>query len=210
MRLLVLGATGRTGRCLVQQALELGHDVTAFVRNPQSLPIRHAHLDIVVGDIGSAADVERVVNGQDVVLLSLGVKMGVADQVCTIATATVVPAMQKYGVRRLINISGVGTGEARARLGVLARAIAGGLRVLDRHAFRDKESQDALIRNSDLDWISVCPPWLTDGPHTGVYRFGCDLRPPINAQISRADVADFMLKQLIDPTFLHKSPILYY
>ena len=59
-------------------------------------------------------DVERVVNGQDVVLMSLGVKMGVADQVCTIATATIVPAMQKYGVRRLINVAGVGTGEARA------------------------------------------------------------------------------------------------
>jgi len=210
MQLTVFGATGQTGRCLVSQALELGHDVTAFVRSEDAFPTRHPHLDVVVGDVANSMDVERVVNGQDVVLMALGVKMGVADQVCTIATATIVPAMQKYGVRRLINVAGVGTGEARARLGVLARAIAGGLRVLDRHAFRDKENQDALIRNSDLDWISVCPPWLTNGPHTGVYKFGCDLRPPINAQISRADVADFMLKQLIDPTFVHKSPILYY
>ena len=210
MQLTVFGATGQTGLCLVSQALELGHDVTAFVRNPGSLPVQHPHLDVVVGDVASSAHVERVVNGQDVVLMSLGVKMGVADQVCTIATSTIVPAMQKYGVRRLINVSGVGTGEARAQLGVLARVIAGGLRVLDRHAFRDKEMQDALIRNSDLDWISVCPPWLTNGPHTGVYRYGNDLRPPINAQISRADVADFMLKQLIDTTFVHKSPILFY
>jgi putative NADH-flavin reductase len=88
--------------------------------------------------------------------------------------------------------------------------IAGGLRLLDRHAFRDKENQDALIRNSDLDWINVCPPWLTNGPHTGVYRAGVDLRPPIHARISRADVADFMLKQLIDTTFVRKSPILFY
>ena len=210
MQLTVFGASGRTGSCLVSQALELGHDVTAFVRDAESIKIRHPHLDVVVGDVANSGDVERVINGQDVVLMALGVKMGAADQVCTVATATIVPAMQKYGVRRLINVSGVGTGEARARLGALARVIAGGLRVLDRHAFRDKENQDALIRNSDLDWISVCPPWLTNGPHTGVYRYGCDLRPPINAKISRADVADFMLKQLIDTTFVRRSPILFY
>jgi len=151
-----------------------------------------------------------VVNGQDVVMMSLGVKMGVPDQVCTIATATIVPAMQKFGVRRLLNVSGVGTGEARNRLSALGKLVANGLRALDRHAFRDKENQDALVRNSDLDWINVCPPWLTNGPHTGVYRFGIDLRPPVNAKISRADVADFMLKHVIDPTFVRKNPILFY
>lgn len=210
MRLTIFGASGLTGTCLVSQALELGHDVTAFVRAPGSVTQTHPNLDVVVGDVASTADVERVVNGQDVVLMSLGVKMGVPDQVCTIATATIVPAMQKFGVRRLLNVSGLGTGEARGQLSALGKLVANGLRVLDRHAFRDKESQDALIRNSDLDWISVCPPWLTNGPHTGVYQVGCDLRPPINAKISRADVADFMLKHLIDPTFVRKSPILYY
>ena len=210
MQLTIFGASGQTGQCLVSQALELGHNVTAFVRAADSLPMLHAHLGVVVGNVARTDDVERVINGQDAVLLALGVEMGVADQVCTIATATIVPAMQKYGIRRLINVAGVGTGESRAQLGGLARLIAGGLRLLDRHAFRDKEGQDALIRNSDLDWIGVCPPWLTNGPHTGVYRYGCDLRPPINARISRADVADFMLKQLIDPAFVRKSPILFY
>jgi len=210
MQLTVFGASGKTGTCLVSQALELGHDVTAFIRSPGTVALRHPHLDVVVGDVGRSDDVERVVNGQDVVLMALGVAMGATDQVCTIATTTIVPAMQKYGVRRLINVAGVGTGEAREQLGTLARVIAGGLRVLDRHAFRDKEAQDELIRNSDLDWINVCPPWLTNGPHTGVYRFGCDLRPPVNAKISRADVADFMLKQLVDPAFVRKNPILFY
>jgi putative NADH-flavin reductase len=210
MQLTVFGATGHTGLCLVSQALELGHDVTAFVRNPDSMPTRHPHLDIVVGNIADSDAVERVINGQDVVLMALGAKLDDVDQVCTIATTNIVPAMQKFGVRRLINVSGVGTGEARAQLGTLARMITGGLRMIDRHAFRDKEGQDALIRNSDLDWINVCPPWLTNGPRTGVYRFGSDLQPPINARISRADVADFMLKQLIDATFVHKNPILFY
>ena len=77
MQLTVFGATGQTGRCLVSQALELGHDVTAFVRSKDAFPTRHPHLDVVVGDVANAADVERVVNGQDVVLMSLGVKMGV-------------------------------------------------------------------------------------------------------------------------------------
>ncbi len=210
MQLTVFGASGRTGTCLVSQALELGHDVTAFVRTPGSLAMRHARLDILVGDIADSDDVERVVNGQDVVLMALGARPGAADKVCTIATTTVVPAMQKFGVQRLINVSGVATGETRDRLSTVGRVLAGGRRMLDRHAFRDRENQDGLIRNSDLDWINVCPPRLTNGPHTGTYRCGCDLRPPINAQISRADVADFMLKQVIDTTFVRKSPMLFY
>jgi putative NADH-flavin reductase len=210
MRLTIFGASGLTGTCLVSQALDLGHDVTAFVRTAGSVAQRHPNLDVVVGDVSNASDVERLVNGQDVVMMSLGVKMGVPDQICTIATATIVPAMQKFGVRRLLNVSGVGTGEARNQLSALGKLVANGLRALDRHAFRDKENQDALIRNSDLDWISVCPPWLTNGPHTGVYRFGVDLRPPVNAKISRADVAAFMLKHVIDPTFVRNSPILFY
>jgi len=96
MRLTIFGASGLTGTCLVSQALDLGHDVTAFVRTPGSVAQTHPNLDVVVGDVASATDVERVVNGQDVVMMSLGVKMGVPDQVCTIATATIVPAMQKF------------------------------------------------------------------------------------------------------------------
>jgi putative NADH-flavin reductase len=210
VRLTVFGASGQTGACLVAQGLALGHSVTAFVRDPKSITTRHENLDVVAGDVGSADDVARVINGQDVVLLALGVKMGVADQVCTIATANVVPAMQQFGVRRLINIGGMGTGAARDQLSALGKFVAGGLRMLDRHAFRDKESQETLIRNSDLDWVNVCPPWLTNGPHTGVYKFGVDLRPPVTAKISRADVADFMLKQVMDAMFVGKNPILYY
>jgi putative NADH-flavin reductase len=210
VRLTIFGASGRTGLHLVAQALELGHSVTAFVRNPASIATRHANLDVVVGDVGDADAVARVINGQDVVLLALGVKMGAPDQVCTIATANVVPAMQQFGVRRLINVGGLGTGPARERLSAFGKFVAGGLRMFDRHAFRDKEGQELLIRNSDLDWINVCPPWLTNGPHTGIYRFGCDLRPPVTARISRADVADFMLKQVIDATFVGRAPLLFY
>ncbi len=210
MRLTIFGASGRTGTCIVSQALELGHDVTAFVRTPGSLTTRHPRLDILVGDIAESDDVERVVNGQDVVLMALGVKQGTADQVCTIATTTIVPAMQKFGVERLINVSDVTTGETRERLSTMRRVLAGGRRMLDRNAARDRETQDGLIRNSDLDWINVCPARLANGPLTGTYRFGCDLRLPINAQISRADVADFMLKQVIDTTFVRKSPMLFY
>ena len=103
-----------------------------------------------------------------------------------------------------------GTSESRGNLGRIGLAIASGMRALDRAAFEDKETQDSLIRNSDLEWINVCPPRLTQGPRTGVYRFGVDLRPSPLSKISRADVADFMLNQLIDNTFVRKSPILFY
>ena len=210
MQLTVFGATGRTGGCIVAQALERGHRVTAFVRDAASLPVRHPQLDVIVGDIANAIEIQRVVNGQDVILLALGAKLGTHEQVRTQATLNIVPAMQEFGVRRLINVSGIGTSESRANLGRIGIAIANGMRALDRDAFRDKETQDSLIRNSDLEWINVCPPRLTQGPRTGVYRCGVDLRPSPLSRISRADVADFMLNQLIDTTFVRKSPILFY
>jgi putative NADH-flavin reductase len=210
MQLTVFGASGRTGGCIVTQALERGHRVTAFVRDASSLPVRHPQLDVIVGDITDAVDVKRVVNGQDVVLLALGAKLNSHEQVRTQTTLNIVPAMQEFGVKRLINVSGIGTSESRSNLGRIGIAIANGMRALDRDAFEDKETQDSLIRNSDLEWINVCPPRLTQGPRTGVYRAGVDLRPSPLSRISRADVADFMLNQLIDATFVRKSPILFY
>lgn len=210
MQLTVFGATGRTGGCIVAQALERGHRVTAFVRSAASLQVRHPQLDVIVGDIADSIEIQRVVNGQDVILIALGAKLGAHEQVCTQATLNIVPAMQEFGVRRLINVSGIGTSESRANLGRIGIAIANGMRALDRDAYVDKETQDSLIRNSDLEWINVCPPRLTQGPRTGVYRYGVDLRPSPLSKISRADVADFMLNQLIDTTFVRKSPILFY
>ncbi len=210
MQLTVFGATGRTGGCIVAQALERGHRVTAFVRSAASLQVRHPQLDVIVGDIADSIEIQRVVNGQDVILIALGAKLGAHEQVCTQATLNIVPAMQEFGVRRLINVSGIGTSESRANLGRISIAIANGMRALDRDAYVDKETQDSLIRNSDLEWINVCPPRLTQGPRTGVYRYGVDLRPSPLSKISRADVADFMLNQLIDTTFVRKSPILFY
>ena len=120
MQLTVFGASGRTGSCLVAQALERGHRVTAYVRNANSLP-QHPQLDVVVGDIGSSADVERVVNGQDVVLMALGAKRDSRDHVRTRGTTTIVPAMQKFGVKRLINVAGIDSGESRGRLGRIGK-----------------------------------------------------------------------------------------
>ena len=149
--------------------------------------MRHPHLDVIVGDIANAIEVERVVNGQDVVLMALGAKLGAARTgVHAARPLNIVPAMQKFGVRRLINVSGIGTSESRANLErARHRDRERPARARPRRVSRQRD-QDSLIRNSDLDWINVCPPWLTQGPRTGVYRFGVRPAPRRSTPRSRA------------------------
>ena len=175
MQLTVFGAPGLTGGCIVSQALERGHRVTAFVRSAAALPDRHpqARRDRWRHRQCRSKSTRRQRPGRH----PAGTRRQIGDPRTGAHASdrrTSSPRCRKFGVRRLINVSGHRhqrvARERSARIGKLA--IANGVRALDRDAFRDKETQDALIRNSDLDWINVCPPWLTNGPRTGVYRFG--------------------------------------
>ena len=108
-------------------------------------------------------------------------------------------------MKRLISLSSLGVGDSRANLPFFTKYIIVALFL--RHAFADHEHQEAVVRQSSLDWTIVRPPHLKDGPQTGVYRHGfptTDRR--IKGWISRADVADFMLKQIADDRYLHQAP----
>ena len=122
-----------------------------------------------------------------------------------LGTRNIVQGMEKAGVRRLICQSTMGIGESRANLGFLTKYVI--VPIFLRLAFADHERQEAVIKGSSLDWIIVHPPHLNDGPRTGHYRHGfpaTDTR--IQGKISRADVADFMLKQLTGETYLRQTP----
>jgi len=205
MKLAIFGSTAGTGRELLEQALEDGHDVSAFARSPEKIEdLEYPNLRVIQGDVLDSAAVEAAVAGQEAVLCTIGAGAG-RTTLREDATRNIVQAMDRTGVQRLICQSSLGVGDSRANLGAFTRHVIVGLFL--RHAFADHERQEAVIEQSSLKWTIVRPPHLLDTQRTGVYRHGF---PPtdknIKGQISRADVADFMLKQLTDDSYLQSTP----
>jgi putative NADH-flavin reductase len=207
MKVLVFGATGSVGLHVVEQGLERGHDVTAFVRDSSGLDVAHGRLTVFRGDVLDGASVEGAVRGQEAVVCSIGA--GRKGRVRSEGTRNIVRAMEGAGVRRLVCQTTLGAGESRGNLDFFWRHVMFGL--LLRGAFADHEQQEAHVRGSNLDWTIVRPAAFTDGGRTGEYRHGF---PPtkkgLRLKISRADVAGFMLDQLTDGTYLHRTPGLSY
>ena len=206
MDVLVFGASGATGSEVVKQALDRGHSVRAFVRNPGKFQIRHARLALVVGDVTEYASVERAVRGANAVISALGSGNSLGSDPALIeGIRNIIRAMDHAGVRRLVYLSMLGVGGSGRQLGFVDRYIV--LPLLLRNVMKDHAEKEALIERSALDWVIVRPPRLTNGPHTGRYRSGEDVRErTLLASISRADVADFMVKQLTDDRYVHRTP----
>lgn len=207
MKLFVLGATGGTGLQIVQQALSQGHDVTAFVRDPAKLPIKHERLKTVVGSLpGDARALEEALRGHDAVISSLGLHNALkAHHFSENNMRVLVPAMEKQGVRRLIIVSANGVGETFKHSPLLPRIM---YRLLLTDIFADKQAGEDIARASGLDWTFAYPTMLTNGPRTGNYRAGERLELKGMPKISRADVADFVLRQLNDRAFVKKGVVL--
>lgn len=203
MKLIIFGATGTVGRHLVDQALAQGHQVTAFARRPSALELDHPNLTRRAGDVLDRDAVADAVRGHDAVLIALGA--GRKGTIRTVGTRHIVHAMRRQGLRRLVCQSTLGAGDSRGTLNFFWKHIMFGL--LLRQAYADHEAQEAVVRQSDLDWIIVRPAAFTDGPSTGAYKHGF---PPtekhLTLKVSRADVAGFMLRQLAGDTYLHQSP----
>ncbi len=209
MKLLIFGPTGGTGRQLVEQALEQGHPVTAFARNPAKLAPERTGLEVVEGDVLDAAAVERAVPGHEAVLCAVGAPASDRRTLRTDATRNIIRAMETHGVKRLVCLSSLGFGDTRDMLPFVMRYIV--VPLFLRHAFADHALQEELVKQSGLDWIIARAGSLTDGPRTGVYRHGFPVTEKgTRLKISRADVADFMLKQLTSDEYLRQTPGLSY
>lgn len=203
MKLLLLGATGGTGRQLLSQALEAGHEVTALVRSPEKLTAG-GRLIVRVGDATDPASVDAAVAGQDAVLSALGVRSPLGEELIAPSLRVVVPAMQKHGVRRLVWLSALGVGQTREQAPAMLRVP---FSTVLRRIGRDKAAGEEYLRSTDLDWTLVYPPALTNGPRTGSYRSGETITVRGLPRISRADVAEFMLAQLDDAASIRRNAI---
>lgn len=201
MKLAVFGATGGTGKQIVQQALAQGDAVRVLVRDQAKLAAQHEQLTVIEGNVLDRAAVEQTLAGADAVLVSLGNTNNNPNMVVSSGTAVIVEAMQAAGVKRLIVISSLGVGDSKDQVPFFFKAL---IATAMRGAFQDKEAQEKLVMASGLDWTIIRPGGLEDGPATGVYRAGLDRS--IGGQVSRADVAAFALAQLASDEYLHKTP----
>lgn len=202
MRIAVFGATGGTGLQVIQQALDKEYHVTALVRNLAKLPIDDAGLRIVTGNALDMQSVKATVEGADAVICSLGMTPDNPPDMLEDATHNIIAAMNEAGIRRLVVVTSMGLGNSRDQVGLVFKTL---MKTVMKEVMEQKDRQEAVVRASDLDWVIVRPGGLTDGPFTGQYQAGND--PHIKAgQVSRADVASFVLAQVTDDTYLRQAP----
>jgi len=190
MKVLIFGATGPTGRELVARALEKGHDVTAFARNPKGLGMEEEEgFRIVPGDVLQPKTVDRAMKGQQAVLCAIGPRAhtGTGEtpyNVVSVGTRHIVEAMEQTGTKRLVTLSSAGVGDSRGKLGFFREAIL--IPLFSKAKFRDKELQEEYVRESSVEWVIV----------------------RATSRISRADVAAFMVDQLTSNEHVGQAPVI--
>jgi putative NADH-flavin reductase len=205
MKIAIIGATRGIGLNLTQQALADGHQVTALVRMPTKMTIKHPNLSIVEGDAENADAIAKVVEGQEVVCDCLGTK-NIINQITMFSHCAENLAKALKPEQLLIVITGLGCGDSKGHCGIIYDRFF--LPVVLSRMYADKNRQENIVKNKIARWVIVRPGFLNDGAHTGKYRVLTDLKDIHGGKISRADVADFVLSQAKSPTFLGKTPML--
>jgi putative NADH-flavin reductase len=207
MKILVFGATGPTGQQIIGQGLELGYEITAFVRNSGRLAIRHPNLTVITGNVLDPTTVLDAVQGHDVIMSALGNGKSLKGNVFSVGTKNIVDAMKKSDSRRIIIMSAFGVGSSLKDVPILLKLI---YNTLLKNTFEDKAIGEKYIKQSNLDWTLVQPVTLTNGPKSGNYKTGELIDVGVIPKISRADVADFMLKLISDQTSIRHSLVISY
>jgi putative NADH-flavin reductase len=205
-RILIVGATGGTGRQLLAQALERGYAVTALVRDPSKLGVEHDRLRIVRGDVLDYGPVETAMRDQDAVLSALGHKRYLGPtSILSEGTGNILRAMEAHGVHRFVCETSLGIGDSAGRMGLYYTLFV--IPVVLPFYFWDKTRQERRIAASKVEWVIVRPGVLTNGEKRGAYRHGPEVGSYLGTvRISRADVADFMLDQLTEDSYVGAAP----
>ncbi|MBY4894456.1 NAD(P)H-binding protein [Rhodobacteraceae bacterium N5(2021)] len=209
MKFAVIGASRGIGRKVVEEALERGHEVRALSRHITAQDISGDGLTALDGDATNATDVANVIEGVDAVILTLGVPKDMrvlkATTLFSDATRTLIAAMEDAGIKRLITVTGFGAGDSKDKLSTPERltqkAILGG-------AYADKDLQEQLIRDSDLDWTIARPGILSDNRKSNAYKVLVEKETWRNGLINRADVADFLVTAAENNSHIDQTPAL--
>jgi len=205
MKIALFGATGHTGRLVLDHLLEQGHIITALVRTPANLDIQHPDLRIVKGNALVVDDVMNSIRGQDAVISVIGARTLKNDPpICSVSARNITNAMTQLGVKRLVFLSGVAMGEKPGILMTILRLL------LLKEVYADAVAADAIVQPTDLDWTIVRPYRMTNGPQTQKYRISLQpFRAPILLRLtSRGDVVDFMARATLEGTYLRQTAYL--
>lgn len=209
MKVLVIGASRGVGRRLLERALAQDHQVTAAVRNPAAVDIHHTQLRVVPCDVLDTRAVTHALAGHDVVFCTIGDNARGPTTLYSTGARNILQGMKVQQVRRFVFLSNFGV------LGETAQDLRGAALLflakrLIRHTLADHRRALQEIQDHAPEWIAVRPLPLTNGPWTGQYRTAVDGIPAKSSHIARADVADFMMRQATDNSFLNKAPAIAY
>jgi putative NADH-flavin reductase len=201
MKVVVFGANGRTGKYIVQYALDAGHEVAAYVRDKNKLAVSHPQLAIIEGDVYDQQKIEAAIAGRDVVISALG-QSDISGEVNLMSDAMklIVPAMKNNGVKRVLAIGGLGVLQANE---TTVRMDMQGFPAMYRGVSEGHFKVYMVLKDSGLDWTFVCCPDIPDAPRTGDYKFKKDYAPGGKFSINTGDIADFMVKEMEANNFLN-------
>lgn len=206
----IIGASHGIGLETVKAALAAGHEVRALARSANGIPVTNERLTKIAGSALERRDVDKAVGGADAVIQAIGVRslqeLMFGTKLFSESTRVLIDAMQAAGVKRLIAVTGAGAGNSRGRISFLYDYVA--FPILLQRIYHDKDIAEDMITKSGLDWTIVRPGLLTDGSMTGRYKVLPEMRDWRGGMVTRADVADFLVKQISERSMLGKTPLL--
>jgi putative NADH-flavin reductase len=209
MKLLIIGASRGIGKALLEEALQDGHTVRVLARDPGRIDPTDKALEVIKGDVRDLEAVSKVIRDMDVVCSCVGVPITFKPvDLFAEAAKNLVQAVQQQPGLKLIAVTGIGAGDSKGHGGFLYDRIFKPLFL--RTIYEDKDREEEIIMASTTDWLIVRPAGLTNGPRTGKYRIITDLEGSVATRISRRDVADFILSEMVQPTQFGKTPLITY
>jgi putative NADH-flavin reductase len=205
MKIVIFGASGKTGKLLTNDCLEAGHQVIAYVRNRSSIEQKHENLRIMVGQLSEIDKLQTIISGADACISTLGGNsLTKTSTEFTQGIDNIIKAMEQEKVSRFVYLSSIGTGESKNLMSPVTRTLIAG--IILRVPLADHTRNEAKIVASKLNWTIVRPGGLRDEPATGNFRQGTEIKSiPGNLYIPRADVANFLMSQVEDNQCLRKS-----
>ncbi len=197
-KIIVFGATGGTGKLVVEQALKTGYHVTVVIRNPEAFIIQHENLEIIKGDVFQPWTFENAINDKDVVVSCLGIQKREPTTVYSEGVGNIIHAMQNENVNRIICLSAAAVIIPPKSSFIMKFVTKNILQRIFKYSYTDMLIMEKMLHETNLNWTVIRPPWLRDTGHTGKYRISINepLRNP--SKISRADLADYIVKHLTD------------
>ncbi len=202
---MLFGASGATGSQVMQQALEQSVEVMAVVRSTKNFDIKNSNLQMAEANLMDSLQLEALMFEfkPDAVCITLGASPTEKEMIRAEITQSIISAMQSQQIQRIVCMTTLGMGKTIDMLPLQMRRII--IPMFLKNAFKDHELQEKEITSTDLDWTIVRPANLTNGKKTGAYQYGSEVDKNITGKISRADVADFMLKCLNNPESIHQK-----